>query len=72
MISQCNLLNKGTAFSGHLLKGCFFKIAPNSHNVCFSYQSRVPVYLSNWPAGTSLKNIIHFGQVCGEFTTLRF
>ena len=28
------------------------------------HQSRVPVYLSNWPAGTSLKNIIHLGQVC--------
>ncbi|KAJ7377378.1 hypothetical protein OS493_029738 [Desmophyllum pertusum] len=28
-----------------------------------SNMSRVPVYLSNFPAGTSFKNIIHFGQV---------
>ncbi|XP_078360080.1 lysosomal acid lipase/cholesteryl ester hydrolase-like isoform X2 [Oculina patagonica] len=28
-----------------------------------SNMSRVPVYISNWPAGTSFKNIIHFGQI---------
>lgn len=25
--------------------------------------SRVPVYMSNWPAGTSFKNVIHFSQI---------
>lgn len=40
------------------LGGYLFGFDDSNNNM-----SRVPVYLSNWPAGTSLKNIIHFGQL---------
>ncbi|XP_031556032.1 putative lysosomal acid lipase/cholesteryl ester hydrolase [Actinia tenebrosa] len=34
--------------------------------------TRVPVLASHWPAGTSFKNIIHFGQVIYDNQTRRF